>query len=402
MQWLIPLIFGLIALIGITIFVVWHSTRRLSAKNKITSRVSLAGTITQAGTAAVLAIGLVFTWQSISGTLQNANDTLIQAQEQTQEQQFKDAVAQLTTPDTPSGGTSETPSSGVNVTSTSDVASNSADVESRLAGIYVLEHLSTERPPQSTGSPPRFLDIMRLLASYLELHSRDQLIMDRLHELVGRLNQGETCSAGPVENLPDDFREAAHGLMRRSGPSWWDAGTHYVLDGDSLQYLDVGRGRLRDAFMVGVNLQCADDAYTNQQANTGFGVDFRGAALGGSSLDCARLINADFRSTSESRSSVFGTSFMGADLQNARFDTPGLNAQHADFRNSDLSGANFAGADLRGAQFNGARLTGADFTGANIAGAYFTSGERPRGARGEPAAAQLSSALVGYPTDCHR
>jgi hypothetical protein len=105
---------------------------------------------------------------------------------------------------------------------------------------------------------------------------------------------------------------------------------------------------LREAGLIGANLERAD---------------LRGANLEGADLRGANLRHAHLE---------------GANLGRAHLETPDPSTQDrlreeglikADLKKTDLSGANLHGADLQEADLRGANLQGADLSGANLEGA---------------------------------
>jgi len=99
---------------------------------------------------------------------------------------------------------------------------------------------------------------------------------------------------------------------------------------------------LREANLIGVNIEKAD---------------LQGANLQGANLLGSRLTGANLQ----------GANLQGANLGGSVIEK--ANLQGANLTKTDLTISDFKGANLQGANFTGAKLVGTDFTGANLANA---------------------------------
>jgi hypothetical protein len=207
-----------------------------------------------------------------------------------------------------------------------------SDTAERLGGIYALQLLAQDSPPDQTT-------IMKVLSSYIRIHAWDK------------------PQPGAAKNyLPVDVSAALQVIGNRD------------LTHDGAQFriplyaIDLDHRDLDYVNLTGANLRASDlrsaDMVQAQLSNV---------LLGTANLSGADLSNADL-----TNAGLVGTRFVGANLTDdnlSKSDLSGADLSGADLSGADLSGANLRGADLSGANLSGAHLGGADVSGANLAGA---------------------------------
>lgn len=119
--------------------------------------------------------------------------------------------------------------------------------------------------------------------------------------------------------------------------------------------------------MADVNSDLADLSNTNFAGVNlvGLQLTLRGADLEDSNFTHAELAGEDFTHSDLSGADLSGADLTDADLSDSIID------------NVDLKGANLAGADLRSQSLDPAELAGADLTGAALDGPPFCNGSKP-------------------------
>ncbi|MEV8589369.1 pentapeptide repeat-containing protein [Streptomyces sp. NPDC051180] len=273
-----------------------------------------------------------------------------------------------------------------------NLGSDSVDV--RLGGIYALERIMKDSPPDQ-GS------VVSVLSAYMRRHS--------------------PVRPGGAPSDPSVDAVAAMNVLVRRRPEH-DQGLSVVLSGVNLrgwapaQPIAAGARRvvhLREAVLSGADprdtefldadlrgaeldhadLSGADMTFTNLAEASLERARLRDTAFNGSDLTDVRFCLdsgqcAELTGTDLSGADLSGASFPGADLRKAVFcsdvflqrvggEDPASEGRCASLRTADLtaadlSGVDLAGADLTGADLTGANLTGADLTNARLDGAVLT------------------------------
>ncbi|MGW6419420.1 pentapeptide repeat-containing protein [Streptomyces sp. NPDC055055] len=273
-----------------------------------------------------------------------------------------------------------------------NLGSDSVDV--RLGGIYALERIMKDSPPDQ-GS------VVSVLSAYMRRHS--------------------PVRPGGAPSDPSVDAVAAMNVLVRRRPEH-DQGLSVVLSGVNLrgwapaQPIAAGARRvvhLREAVLSGADLRDtefldadlrgaeldhadlsgADMTFTNLAEASLERARLRDTAFNGSDLTDVRFCLdsgqcAELTGTDLSGADLSGASFPGADLRKAVFcsdvflqrvggEDPASEGRCASLRTADLtaadlSGVDLAGADLTGADLTGANLTGADLTNARLDGAVLT------------------------------
>jgi len=192
-------------------------------------------------------------------------------------------------------------------------------IEIRLGGIYALERLMRDSPPDQPT-------IMEVLAAYVRKHSPKVLV------------------PADVGSHPD---EADATLPSESARQYPPQDVHAVLT--------VLARRHAVAREHPIDLRVADLSWAN--------------------LRVAHLSWADLSGTNLTRANLAWADLKGADLTRANLawaDLIGANLFGADLTGADLTDANLIDANLTDATLFGANLTDARFTGANLTDARFT------------------------------
>jgi hypothetical protein len=210
-----------------------------------------------------------------------------------------------------------------------------SDAAERLGGIYALQRLANDSPPDQTTT-------MRVLSSYIRIHARDK------------------PPPGPYKNyLPVDVSAALYviGNRDRAHDSTGFRIPLYAIDFDNrnLSFVDL----------TGANLRASDFR----------GADMHGARLSHATIGSADLSGADLSDADLTNAGLVDTRLVGAKLNNVKLGKANLNG--AELSNSDLSGADLSGADLSWADLSWANLSGANLSGANLGGANLSGANLP-------------------------
>ncbi|MGA5062571.1 pentapeptide repeat-containing protein [Streptomyces exfoliatus] len=203
------------------------------------------------------------------------------------------------------------------------LGSDSVDV--RLGGVYALERIMNDSPPDQ-GS------VVSVLSAYVRRHA--------------------PVTSGTGTSVPSVDASAAMNVLVRRRPEY-DQGLSVVLSG--------------------VNLRGWAPSHPAHRERA---IHLRGAVLTGSDLRGADLSGADLRGASLDRADLSGVEMLFADLGEASLDRARL--RDTVFDGSDLSSVQFCFdtgqcADLTGTDFSGADLTGASLPGADLRKASFCS-----------------------------
>jgi uncharacterized protein YjbI with pentapeptide repeats len=217
----------------------------------------------------------------------------------------------------------------------------------RIGGIYALERIAKDSPRDGWT-------IMEVLSSFVR----------------GKQNiKGQDLDQ--LSAIRTDAQAALTAIARRK----------INLENDQ-QYLDMSLTNLREANLVGANLDRvkinssslikADLRDANLNCANLNHTDLNSANLTRAQLDRANLIQANLSNTNLSSANLNEANLNKANLSDAILD--GATLTNASLGNTNLSGAILIGANLRGATLSKANLTkadlsGADLDGVNIAGA---------------------------------
>ncbi|MFI6938570.1 pentapeptide repeat-containing protein [Streptomyces sp. NPDC050418] len=205
----------------------------------------------------------------------------------------------------------------------------SASLEVRLGGIYALERIARDSPPDHGA-------VMAVLAAFVREHSRDA----DAHPVMG---EAYAQTSGQRVRLREDLQGALRVIGRRDHRS--DTDKIYLSDAD-LRGAD-----LRGAYLAGAGMR---------------GSDLSGVNFGDCNLAEANLVGADLSGSALS-GDMRGIRLKEADLTGAWL--AGAPMHGADLTRAKLSGTNLTGTDLTGADLRGANLEDADTSGADLTGA---------------------------------
>ncbi|MFF0528688.1 pentapeptide repeat-containing protein [Nocardia amikacinitolerans] len=222
----------------------------------------------------------------------------------------------------------------------------SDQINVRLSGIYLLERLAIDSPPDHTTVYSLLAAFLRTQTSATDCPTQppDPLAPDNIEAALTKavapvdvqaaltvIGRRDTAPEKRDQERPEgpDLRRACLATVQLSA-----RGGH--LGGGSTKTIELA-ARFAEAYRVRPNLDHANLTGANLSNATLAGASLRSAYLGYADLD--------------------GASFMGADLTRAYLATARLHQ------------ANLVGANLTRALLNGADLTGADLTGANLTGA---------------------------------
>jgi uncharacterized protein YjbI with pentapeptide repeats len=139
-----------------------------------------------------------------------------------------------------------------------------------------------------------------------------------------------------------------------------------IFDRADLRQVDFTGSNLRDASLIGANLQKADFGCAGTYADTGpYGcVELQEARLDGSDLRSASLIGARMFGASLQAANLERAILQQAQLQGATLDSATLDAANLSY--AGLDGASLRYASLIGATIQSAKLRAADFSGATL------------------------------------
>jgi uncharacterized protein YjbI with pentapeptide repeats len=234
----------------------------------------------------------------------------------------------------------------------------SSEVDVRIGGIYALERIAGNSPPDQAA-------ITAVLAAYVRNHSPwPPQGRTSLPAISRRFRKRMKAEPEPLHQTPLRARaadvQAAMTVLGRRPPAAEE------------ERLELSNVDLRVAYLSRTDLSDAHLWWSN---------------LRGAFLSDARLVGTDFW-----RSDLWRVELRRADLQGARFiranlegaqlweaklaravlrhaGLQGAELQHADLREVDLRWADLRGASLEEAILDGADLEGAQLDGANLKGA---------------------------------
>jgi uncharacterized protein YjbI with pentapeptide repeats len=247
----------------------------------------------------------------------------------------------------------------------------SQHLDVRLGGIYALERIARDSPPDRPT-------IEEVLTAFIRSHApwpppptlpSPQAIIQRLVTFAQRqrsaVQRGKGAESqrsvlqrgkGAEPHRPaTDVQAALTVLGRRELPPDYLEPLYVELPPDpSRRPLDLTRVDLRGAELGGTNLQGVRLA----------GANLEGADLGWANLQEALLHFANIQGAWLAYANLQDVSFRGANLQDVSFR--GANLRLARFGDVDLQGVSFRGADLRGAYLGGISLQDAWLTDAKL------------------------------------
>jgi len=207
-------------------------------------------------------------------------------------------------------------------------------LEVRIGGIYALERVAHD-------SPPDHPTVMEVLAALVREHSHEQR----------RSPSSAEPGGDPREHLPrPDLQAAVTVIGRNPGHE----GRRVNLAGTYLAGMDFAEAVLAHTDLTDTDLTRADLAGAYLTGTTLYRATLTDAYLVGTCLSDAKLTDAK----------LTGATLTGADLT------------RADLTRADLTRANLTGADLTGANLGGADLTDANLTRADLTGARWPEGVR--------------------------
>jgi uncharacterized protein YjbI with pentapeptide repeats len=209
----------------------------------------------------------------------------------------------------------------------------------RIGGIYALERIANDSPRDGWT-------IMEVLSSFVR----------------GKQNlKGQDTAQLPT--IRTDAQAALTAIARRK-----------IDLENGQQYLDLSLTNLRDANLVGANLDRAKlnsssliKADLRESKLNGANLshtDLNGANLSQAQLDRANLIQANLSNTNLSAANLNEANLNKADLSDTILDRAILT--NTSLGNTNLSGAILIGTNLRGATLSKANLTKADLSGADL------------------------------------
>jgi uncharacterized protein YjbI with pentapeptide repeats len=226
-------------------------------------------------------------------------------------------------------------------------------LEVRLSGIYALERIAQE-------SPPEYWAVMDLLTAYARANPSHGAVPAIDLETVFTVLKRRSKSYGRGEDQPlnlraVEFRSAPLGDINLAGA---------ILMQADLSQANLARADLRQAKLTGARLGKAVLTGTLLA-----GADLRGADLQEADLRQADLTGANLQGADLSGVDLTQAVLEGVSLKDARLHTASLKG--VDLRHIALDGASLQGADLRAANLSGANLAGNSFHGATLASAIF-------------------------------
>jgi uncharacterized protein YjbI with pentapeptide repeats len=220
----------------------------------------------------------------------------------------------------------------------------SANQDVRLGGVYALERIMRNSPPDQPT-------IVEVLSAFIRNHPPG-------------LSASSPTNA-PLAKPPTDISAVLTVLGRRDR----------AFDQTSSE-------DLRDVNFRGLDLNVLGETSSSLTSGLGGvilrGADLRGADLTGANLNNADLADAQLVSARLTGAFLFGTDLTGANLFSANLDTANMGVANltgailisADLNNADLGNAVLTGADLSNAILDDADLYGAHLEHANLDNAY--------------------------------
>ena len=226
----------------------------------------------------------------------------------------------------------------------------------RLGGIYALERIMTDSPPEKPYQPT----IIEVLSAFI----RDPPPM--------RSSPGPRLSSGartPSRPLLRMDVQASLTILGRRNPDR-DRNTFIDLAGADLAGADLFFANLTDANLASANLASANLT----------GADLTGADLTDAKLTHADLSVADLTDANLTGANLTGAGLTYADLTDAYLanaDLDGADLANAALTNAYLSHADLARADLTEANLTDTTLSHANLAGANLASAILNGAWLP-------------------------
>ncbi|MFH9001819.1 pentapeptide repeat-containing protein [Streptomyces afghaniensis] len=255
------------------------------------------------------------------------------------------------------------------------LASPAVDV--RLGGIYGLERLMRDSPPDQPT-------IVSLLTAYVREHAHGQVAGSADARPATDVQGAMTVLANrdPARDGRGAFNLRNVRLRHLGYMGMWDRARQRVI-GINFPEADFSSADLSDADLEHARLTGAVMAGTVLREATLNEAQLAGAVLTNADLARSHLVRADLRRIQAAGAQFDNTYLTGAEMEDADLQRASL--VRASLPGAILRGADLRKADLRDADFTGADLTGADLTGAkNLSTAGF-DGAVLRDTRGLPA-----------------
>jgi Pentapeptide repeats (8 copies) len=267
----------------------------------------------------------------------------------------------------------------------------SEHLDVRLGGIYALERIARDSPPDRAtieevltafvrghapwlpppAAPPKPTDAQQPTTA-----ATQQLLAEASPADTGTVSQPDKRGAEP-RGPAADVQAVVTVLGRRKPPPGGLRPLDLIrvdLHGARLRYAN-----LQDAWLDDANLQDASLSYANLQDAVLSDANLRDAWLNGADLRGANLYSADLQGANLYSADLQGARLRYANLQDAWLDDANLqDAQldRANLRAARLNDANLQGANLQGANLDGANLQGASLDGADLQGAQANEATR--------------------------
>ncbi|MET9760668.1 pentapeptide repeat-containing protein [Streptomyces sp. NPDC006372] len=244
---------------------------------------------------------------------------------------------------------------------------SSSAVDVRLGGIYGLERLMRDSPPDQPT-------VVTLLTAYVREHAHGQGSGSADVRPATDTQAAMTVLANrdPTRDGSGDFDLRNVRLRHLGYMGMWDRARQRVIginfpeadfSAADLSSADLEHARLAGAVMVGTTLREASLD----------GAELADAVLTDADLARSHLVRADLRRIQAEGAHFDDTYLTRAVMEDARLrraslvraSLPGAILRGADLRQADLRDADFTGADLSGADFTGAKnLSTVEFNGA--------------------------------------
>lgn len=253
---------------------------------------------------------------------------------------------------------------------------SSSAVDVRLGGIYGLERLMRDSPPDQPT-------VVTLLTAYVRERTHGQMDGSADARPATDIQAVMTVLANrdPARDGEGDFDLRNVHLRHLGYMGMWDRARQRVI-GINFPEADFSAADLTSADFANARLVGAVMTGSVLREATLDGAELSDADLTDGDLTGAHLKHADLRRIQAEEAHFVDTYLDGATLTGARLQRASL--VRASLPRANLRGADLRQADLRDADLSGADLSGADFTGAKNLLTVELKGAVRKGTRGLP------------------
>ncbi|MGW4242949.1 pentapeptide repeat-containing protein [Nocardia sp. NPDC004722] len=231
---------------------------------------------------------------------------------------------------------------------------SSDKISTRLSGVYLLERLAKDSPPDHPM-------IFSVLAAFLRTHTSRADCAEPFVSTVTPVDVAATLTVIGRRNTAHDDPVRADGFAN-AGTGLDITGT--CLAGAHLDGTNFTNTNFESANLGWVSLVNANLTNTDFSAAQMSDAQLNGADLTNTGLTFAHLVSASLH-----RANLTGARMSGTDLTTATLTEANLSS--TTIWGATLRGAHLAGANLTNASIQDADLTDADLTGANLTDVFY-------------------------------